>query len=169
MVAVWQRVVAVAGEIEGGSMHFAPLEMRHPLLDTTALRERMLKHYMSVSWQDLGKLLASANLLGAFLLHTALQLYGTAGYIGCRQQSVFCIANTGLQQCASVHDCIGSPICLPSSIGRLMHLCQHTLQEIRCDFSIIWAWVCGHSWPCRLPAWWTALGGEGLYALWLAF
>lgn len=52
------------GEIEGGSIRLAPLELRHPLLDTTALQQQIYSHYMRTAIPELVKLVGSANLLG---------------------------------------------------------------------------------------------------------
>ena len=60
-----QRLAAVVGEIEGGSIKFAPLEMKHPLLDTTALQQQIYSHYMRMAIPELVKLVGSAHLLGA--------------------------------------------------------------------------------------------------------
>ena len=43
------------------------LEMHHPLLGTTALRQQAYSHYMRVALPELVKLVGSANLLGDIL------------------------------------------------------------------------------------------------------
>ena len=69
ILAGLQRLVAVVGEIEGGSMRFAPLDIRHPLLDTTALQQQIYSHYMRMAIPELVKLVGSANLLGEDAVH----------------------------------------------------------------------------------------------------
>ena len=59
-----QRVVAVVGEIEGAAMHFAALDMRHPLLGRRALVQKVYSHYMRAAWPSLVRLLGSSSLLG---------------------------------------------------------------------------------------------------------
>ena len=60
-----QRVVAVVGEVEGAAMHFAALDMRHPLLARRALVQKVYSHYMRAAWPSLVRLLGSSSLLGA--------------------------------------------------------------------------------------------------------
>ncbi|KAK9798969.1 hypothetical protein WJX73_003190 [Symbiochloris irregularis] len=59
-----QRLVALVGEVEGGSIRLALLEMRHPLVGTTALQQQIYSHYMRTAIPELVKLVGSANLLG---------------------------------------------------------------------------------------------------------
>ena len=59
-----QRLIALAGEIEGANIRFAALDMRHPLLDTTALQQQIYSHYMRMAIPELVKLVGSASLLG---------------------------------------------------------------------------------------------------------
>ena len=68
-----QRLLSLVGAVEGGCIRLHQLQMRHPLLGTTALRQQVYSHYMRAALPELVKLLGSANLLGGIsgiLLHT---------------------------------------------------------------------------------------------------
>ena len=52
------------GEVEGGCIRLAQLELHHPLLGTTALQQQAYSHYMRAAMPELVKLVGSANLLG---------------------------------------------------------------------------------------------------------
>lgn len=54
----------MVGEIEGAAMHFAALDMRHPLLGRRALVQKVYSHYMRAAWPSLVRLLGSSSLLG---------------------------------------------------------------------------------------------------------
>ena len=59
-----QRLVALVGEVEGGRISLAPLQMEHPLLGTTALQQQVYSHYLRAALPELVKLVGSANVLG---------------------------------------------------------------------------------------------------------
>ena len=59
-----QRLLSLVGDVEGGCIRLHQLQMRHPLLGTTALRQQVYSHYMRAALPELVKLLGSANLLG---------------------------------------------------------------------------------------------------------
>lgn len=63
--AALQRLLALVGEVEGGRLALPPLDMAHPLLGATALRQRVYSHYTRAVLPQLVKLLGSANVLGA--------------------------------------------------------------------------------------------------------
>ena len=46
-------------------MRFAALDMRHPLLGSHALQQKLYSHYMRAAWPSLVRLLGSSSLLGA--------------------------------------------------------------------------------------------------------
>ena len=54
----------MVGEVEGAAMHFAALDMRHPLLGRRALVQKVYSHYMRAAWPSLVRLLGSSSLLG---------------------------------------------------------------------------------------------------------
>lgn len=62
-----QRLVALVGEVEGGRVSLAPLQMEHPLLGTTALQQQVYSHYLRAALPELVKLVGSANVLGKSL------------------------------------------------------------------------------------------------------
>ena len=46
-------------------MHFAALDMRHPLLSSHALQQKVYSHYMRAALPSLVRLVGSSSLLGA--------------------------------------------------------------------------------------------------------
>ncbi len=56
-------------QVEGAGLRLARLEMRHPLLGTTALRQQAFSHYMRAALPELVRLVGSANLLGSAPYH----------------------------------------------------------------------------------------------------
>jgi hypothetical protein len=58
------RVVGLAA-VEGARIKLAPLTMRHPLLDRSALQQQVLRHYTRAVLNEGYKVLASVDILGA--------------------------------------------------------------------------------------------------------
>ena len=56
------------GEVEGGRVRLAALELRHPLLALSALQLQVQQHYLRAALPELVKLFGSAALLGRFHL-----------------------------------------------------------------------------------------------------
>ena len=57
------RVVGLAA-VEGARIKLAPLTMRHPLLDRSALQQQILRHYTRAALNEGYKVLASVDILG---------------------------------------------------------------------------------------------------------
>ena len=57
------RVVGLAA-VEGARIKLAPLTMRHPLLDRSALQQQVLRHYTRAALNEGYKVLASVDILG---------------------------------------------------------------------------------------------------------
>ncbi len=51
--------------VEGARIRLAPLTMRHPLLDRSALQQQVLRHYTRAALNEGYKVLASVDILGA--------------------------------------------------------------------------------------------------------
>ena len=60
------RIVGLAA-VEGARIRLAPLTMRHPLLDRSALQQQVLRHYTRAALNESYKVLASVDILGARL------------------------------------------------------------------------------------------------------
>lgn len=60
-----QKFLSLVGEVEGGCIRLGHLELHHPLVSLTALRQQAYSHYMKSALPELVKLVGSANLLGA--------------------------------------------------------------------------------------------------------
>lgn len=74
-----QQLLSLAGEVEGGCVRLQALEMRHPLLGSTALKQQAYSHYLRAAVPQIVKLLGSANLLGTPLPQSpSYQLKSTA-------------------------------------------------------------------------------------------
>jgi len=58
------RIVGLAA-VEGARIRLAPLTMRHPLLDRSALQQQVLRHYTRAALNEGYKVLASVDILGA--------------------------------------------------------------------------------------------------------
>lgn len=58
------RILALAGELEGGRLRLAAFEMQHPLLGITALKQRTYAHYLRTALPEFIKLMGSSNFLG---------------------------------------------------------------------------------------------------------
>lgn len=59
-----QKLLSLVGGLEGGCIRLHHLELRHPLISTTALRQQAYSHYMRAALPEVVKLVGSANLLG---------------------------------------------------------------------------------------------------------
>lgn len=62
----FDRILALAGELEGGRLRLAAFEMQHPLLGITALKQRTYAHYLRTALPEFIKLMGSSNFLGMF-------------------------------------------------------------------------------------------------------
>ena len=61
-----QKLLSLVGELEGGCIRLHQLELRHPLISTTALRQQAYSHYMRAALPEIVKLVGSTSLLGKF-------------------------------------------------------------------------------------------------------
>ncbi|KAK9859292.1 hypothetical protein WJX84_004797 [Apatococcus fuscideae] len=99
------RILALAGELEGGRMRLAACEMQHPLLGITALKQRIYAHYLRTALPEFIKLMGSSNLLGdpmRVVHHLGFGLYSflmqpAAGFVSSRQQGLSAILH-GLEE-----------------------------------------------------------------------
>lgn len=60
----YQWFISVAGEVEGGYLGLAPLQLHHPLLGRQALVQLVHSHYMRAALPGLINMLGSSNVLG---------------------------------------------------------------------------------------------------------
>ena len=60
----YQWFLSVAGEVEGGWLGLAPLELHHPLLSRQALIQLVHSHYMRAALPGLLHMLGASNALG---------------------------------------------------------------------------------------------------------
>lgn len=51
--------------VEGARVRLAPLSMHHPLLDTSALQQALMRHYTRALINEMYKVVASVDILGA--------------------------------------------------------------------------------------------------------
>lgn len=51
--------------VEGARVRLAPLVMRHPLLDLSALQQQLMRHYTRALLNEMYKIVASVDILGA--------------------------------------------------------------------------------------------------------
>ena len=58
------RILALAGELEGGRMRLSAFHMQHRLLGFTALKQRIYTNYLLAALQEAFKLVGSSNFLG---------------------------------------------------------------------------------------------------------
>ncbi|KAL0051145.1 hypothetical protein WJX82_002690 [Trebouxia sp. C0006] len=61
----YQWFISVAGEVEGGYLGLAPLQLHHPLLGRQALVQLVHSHYMRAALPGLINMLGSSNVLGS--------------------------------------------------------------------------------------------------------
>lgn len=59
-----QKLLSLVGDLEGVCIKLHQLELRHPLISTTALRQQAYSHYIRAALPEVVKLVTSANLLG---------------------------------------------------------------------------------------------------------
>lgn len=59
-----ERVMGLAA-VEGARVRLGPLLMQHPLLDRSALQQQVMRHYTRALINELYKVVASADILGA--------------------------------------------------------------------------------------------------------
>lgn len=59
-----ERVISLAA-VEGARVRLAPLTMRHPLLDLSALQQQIMRHYTRALLNEMYKIVASVDILGA--------------------------------------------------------------------------------------------------------
>ncbi len=60
----YQWFISVAGEVEGGYLGLAPLQLHHPLLGRQALVQLVHSHYVRAALPGLINMLGSSNVLG---------------------------------------------------------------------------------------------------------
>ena len=60
----YQWFISVAGEVEGGYLGLAPLQLHHPLLSRQALVQLVHSHYIRAALPGLINMLGSSNVLG---------------------------------------------------------------------------------------------------------
>lgn len=63
--------------VEGARVRLGPLLMQHPLLDRSALQQQVMRHYTRALINELYKVVASADILGAPLKCPALPMMPT--------------------------------------------------------------------------------------------
>ena len=61
------RILTLAGELEGGRIRLAAFQMQHPLLGFTALKQRIYTNYLRTLLPEFVKLVGSSHFLGRLL------------------------------------------------------------------------------------------------------
>ena len=152
--------------VEGARIRLAPLTMRHPLLDRSALQQQVLRHYTRAALNEGYKVLASVDILGASPLQQ--QKKGTSSIVrvlgaadASRSCHASCCRRLGLWwrhklRCVSLLE--ARPASRPGqqsftaySVARAHDELRATLQATPSGCCITSAWASGASWRSPPP------------------